>query len=197
MGIYVDRHAVEAQIAQVDALPAHHRVVPPAGSVCRPAAFCGLIGFTPIRDAPFDMIVDLHLRITRFEMHRKSEHEACTAFERPSPAYQQLIRDGGTISARKYADDRAALERVKTQMDLLFGDAEILVQPSAPYEAPLYEEGMGNQIMNPRVHVAGSTCDFHPLRNRTERLAARSATGGEASSRRDIAARRGIVRASF
>ena len=120
----------------------------PAALAAVDAALEGLPVGEARRTAPFADLIDLQLRIMRFEMRRESEWEVQTAFEQLSPAYQQLMHDGEAITAATYAEDRATLLKTKAAIDDLFGDAEILVQPSAPGEAPLYEDGTGDPVMN-------------------------------------------------
>ena len=119
------------------------------------AALAGLSVDQANRSAPFDTLIDLQLRLMRFEMRRESENETCTDFDRLSPAYQQLMHDGEMISASEYAEDRKALTRARAQIDGLFGNADILVQPSAPGEAPLYEDGTGDPVMNRAFTLLG------------------------------------------
>ncbi len=119
------------------------------------AALAGMNVGQADRSAPFDTLIDLQLRIMRYEMRRESAHEVRTDFDRLSPAYQQLMRDGEEISARDHVDDRIALMQAREQIDRLFGDAEILVQPSAPGEAPLYADGTGDPVMNRAFTLLG------------------------------------------
>ncbi len=120
----------------------------PAALAAVDAALDGLTVGEANRAAPFDTLGDLQLRIMRFEMRRESEWEVRTAFDQLSPAYQQLMHDGEAVSPAQYAQDCTALLHAKAAIDDLFGDAEILVQPSAPGEAPLYEDGTGDPVMN-------------------------------------------------
>ncbi len=119
------------------------------------AALDGLTVGEANRAAAFSDLIDLQLRIMRFEMRRESEWEVQTAFDQLSPAYQQLMRDGEAITAATYAQDCATLLKAKAAIDDLFGDAEILVQPSAPGEAPLYEDGTGDPVMNRAFTLLG------------------------------------------
>ena len=65
------------------------------------------------------------------------------------------MRDGDAISASQYARDLETRSDAKAGLDDLFGDAQILVQPSAPGEAPAFEAGTGDPVMNRAWTVLG------------------------------------------
>jgi amidase len=102
------------------------------------------------RKAPkaFTGLVDLHARIVSYEAARELQHERRSHFERLSPILRGLLEDGEGISPHSYLEAVAERDRCLAKVDDLFGDAEVLLAPSALGEAVRMEEGTGDPVMS-------------------------------------------------
>ncbi|KAB2848344.1 MAG: hypothetical protein F9K44_11070, partial [Hyphomicrobiaceae bacterium] len=102
------------------------------------------------RKAPkaFNWLGDVHSTIFSFEGARELAHERRQHAERLSPVIRSLIDNGAAIAPASYLEASAERDRAIASVADLFGDAEILVAPSATGEPPRFEEGTGDPVMN-------------------------------------------------
>lgn len=102
------------------------------------------------RKAPkaFNALGDVHATIMSYEGSRDLAHERRQHAERLSPVARALIDEGAGIAATTYLEAMVERDRAIAALDDLFGDAEILIAPSATGEPPRFEEGTGDPVMN-------------------------------------------------
>jgi amidase len=91
-------------------------------------------------DAPFAAVFDAHTTVMEYEMVRYLAAERRDHWEQISPPTQDYIAAGEKCTEESYAAACAVLETARTRLSELLDDAEIVIAPSAPGEAP---EGLG------------------------------------------------------
>ncbi len=96
----------------------------------------------------FSELAGVQTTIMAYEAARDLADERRRHFDRLSQPLRDLLMEGEGISPAAY--DRACSQRdegIRT-LDELFGDADVLLAPSALGEAPLFEAGTGDPVMS-------------------------------------------------
>jgi Asp-tRNA(Asn)/Glu-tRNA(Gln) amidotransferase A subunit family amidase len=96
----------------------------------------------------FAELAATHSKIVSYEAARELQHEQRAHPERLSPILRGLLEDGAGIAPSQYMDAVAERDHCIAHIDQLFGDADILLAPSALGEAPRLEEGTGDPVMS-------------------------------------------------
>lgn len=96
----------------------------------------------------FAGLADDHIRIVAYEAARELAHESRLHAERLSPILRGLLEDGASITASAYAEALIVRDQCIARLDELFGDADVLMAPSALGEPPRIEEGTGDPILS-------------------------------------------------
>lgn len=96
----------------------------------------------------FADLADTHAKIVSYEAARELQHERRAHPDRLSPILRGLLEDGAGIAPSQYMDALGIRDHCLAHIDQLFGDAEILLAPSALGEPPRIEEGTGDPVMS-------------------------------------------------
>jgi transposase InsO family protein len=109
-------------------------------------AGAGVGRVTPSSD--FDGLIDLQKLIMAREAAGDLAHEHLNHRDQLSDTLAGFLDEGANISADSYCSAIAHANDCRARIDELFGDADILVAPAAPGEAPAFEEGTGSPDMS-------------------------------------------------
>ena len=101
---------------------------------------------TPAAD--FDRLIDLQKLVMAREAACDLAWERICHRDVLSDTLANFLDEGAAVSAAGYQSALASVDDCKSRIDELFGDADILVAPSAPGEAPPYDTGTGNPDMS-------------------------------------------------
>ena len=96
----------------------------------------------------FAELADTHARIVSFEAARELQHEHRAHPERLSPILRGLLEDGAGIAPSQYMAALAERDTCLAHIEQLFGEADVLLAPSALGEPPRMEEGTGDPVMS-------------------------------------------------
>ncbi len=130
--------APEWQSADDETLATVHAAAQRAREVASASVFEGTV---PDAFAP---LAQIQTRIMAFEASRELAHERRAHRDRLSLPLRELFEQGDNISAADYAEDMKMRETCLRELDVLFGDADVLLAPSTHSTAPLLENGTGN-----------------------------------------------------
>jgi Asp-tRNA(Asn)/Glu-tRNA(Gln) amidotransferase A subunit family amidase len=83
-----------------------------------------------------------------FEANRELAHERLRAPDMLSTTLRRFLNDGAGISLSARSLALSLRDECLASLDTLFGDADILVLPSAPDIAPPIESGTGDPVMS-------------------------------------------------
>ena len=97
---------------------------------------------------PFETLVDVHERIQAFETARSYAYEYDRFGERLHANTRALIEEGQAIPYGAYQELVATAARARTAAPTLFEEADVLLAPSAPGEAPEGYTELGNSFLN-------------------------------------------------
>jgi Asp-tRNA(Asn)/Glu-tRNA(Gln) amidotransferase A subunit family amidase len=109
-------------------------------------AGAGVGRVTPSSD--FDGLIDLQKLIMAREAAGDLAHEHLNHRDQLSDTLAGFLDEGANISADSYCSAIAHANDCRARIGELFGDADILVAPAAPGEAPAFEEGTGSPDMS-------------------------------------------------
>ena len=98
--------------------------------------------------ATFAGLADIQTTIMAYEAARELAHERRCHFDRLSQPLRDLLTQGESISSAAYDDACRQRDEGLIALDELFGDADVLLAPSTPGEAPLFEDGTGDPVMS-------------------------------------------------
>lgn len=96
----------------------------------------------------FTSLSDVQNTVLAFEAAREFSSEWNNHRDQLSPQITELIEEGLAITPDKYETALNDRERSIASLDELFGDADVLLAPSAAGEAPPIEDGTGDPIMS-------------------------------------------------
>jgi Asp-tRNA(Asn)/Glu-tRNA(Gln) amidotransferase A subunit family amidase len=96
----------------------------------------------------FADLAGIQTTIMAYEAARELAHERRCHFDVLSQPLRDLLTDGERISAIAYDDACRQRDKCLSEIDSLFGDADILLAPSALGEAPMFEDGTGDPAMS-------------------------------------------------
>jgi len=125
--------------------PAAHNAVQRATDL---AAENGAAILTVDEPPVFAGLAGIQTSLMAYEAARELAHERRCHFDRLSQPLRDLLVEGERISAGAYDDACQKRDDSVLALDQLFGDADALLAPSTPGEAPLFEEGTGDPIMS-------------------------------------------------
>jgi amidase len=89
-------------------------------------------------------------------------HESRVHGDQLSPKLCELVAQGVSLSPQRYDQDRLLARRCRQRLDDLFREADILVAPSAPGEAPEGLTATGNPVFNRIWTLLGTPCVHLP-----------------------------------
>lgn len=132
--------------------PEWEKVAPAAlDAVKNAAALAARHGADVITDdvpPAFAELADIQTAIMACEAARELAHERRCHFDVLSQPLRDLLVEGESIPAIAYDDACRQRDECLSDIDKLFGDADILLAPSTLDEAPLFEEGTGDPAMS-------------------------------------------------
>ena len=112
--------------------------------------------YEPSADQPaFTRLADAQRTVQLFETARQLGPEAQYRRELLSSRLAALIDEGRSVSGPDYVDALQVGRRCADEIDQLFGDADVLLAPSAPGEAPLGLGTTGDPQFNRPWHFLG------------------------------------------
>jgi amidase len=112
--------------------------------------------YEPADNQPaFTHLADAQRTVQLFETARQLGPEALYRRELLSSRLAALIDEGRGVSAPAYIDALQVGRQCAAALDLLFGDAEVLLTPSAPGEAPHGLDATGDPQFNRPWHFLG------------------------------------------
>lgn len=101
----------------------------------------------------------LQTRIMSFEMARALIFERTRYSKKLSPQLSQQLSEGAQIPYEQYQKDLMKAQAARFAIAQLFdNEADILIAPSAPGEAPLAKEGTGNPVFCRGWTLSGLPC---------------------------------------
>ncbi|MCB1547103.1 MAG: amidase [Hyphomicrobiaceae bacterium] len=98
--------------------------------------------------AAFQRLAAVQSQIMTYEIAREYAFERQHHWRRLSGQMQSVIAEGEAMSPAAYDKARQQAAEAADRLDEMFADADILVSPSAPGEAPLFTEGTGNPVFS-------------------------------------------------
>lgn len=113
--------------------------------------------------APFTRLADAQKTVQSFETARALGPEAQYRRELLSARLAALIDEGRAVSAPDYVDALQVGRQCAAAIDQLFGDADVLLTPSAPGEAPHGLGATGDPQFNRPWHFLGGPQVSVPL----------------------------------
>jgi amidase len=112
--------------------------------------------YEPAGDQPaFTRLADAQRTVQLFETARQLGPEAQYRRELLSSRLTALIDEGRAVSAPAYIEALQVGRQCAAALDLLIGDAEVLLTPSAPGEAPHGLDATGDPQFNRPWHLLG------------------------------------------
>lgn len=139
----------------------------PAASTAMQAAFEALparlsaVGATVVEtELPIEAsIVDSSVRIMQYEANHALAYEASAHWDRLSPQLGELLAQGALISREVYERDLRHRAEFRAGLEVVFGNVDVLLTPSAPGSAPAFDLGStGDPIFNRLWTMAGAPC---------------------------------------
>ncbi len=83
-----------------------------------------------------------------FDMSRSLAHERREHEDRLSPVLRRYLDEGATVTPEAYDAAMASVRALQADMGSLFGEADVLLSPAAPGEAPLGLAATGDPAFN-------------------------------------------------
>jgi Asp-tRNA(Asn)/Glu-tRNA(Gln) amidotransferase A subunit family amidase len=109
--------------------------------------------------AQFSAILDMHARIMEFEAARSYAFEHDTRFADVSPALREgALARGRALPVAAYAEALEVAEAFRGFIDDVFAEADAILAPSAPGEAPAGLEWTGDPRFNAVWTLAWTPC---------------------------------------
>jgi Asp-tRNA(Asn)/Glu-tRNA(Gln) amidotransferase A subunit family amidase len=106
----------------------------------------------------FAALDDALVVVLAFEMAKVFAPEAARQYRLLSPPFQEQLKKGQAIAYADYARAKAVTAAYRAQLDSLFGDADVLVAPASPGEAPVGHGYTGFPFFNGILTLLGVPC---------------------------------------
>lgn len=98
--------------------------------------------------ASFDGFIEAQRVIHEYEICQHLQETFSGYWEKISPALQQIVEHGRTISAAQYEDAVQFMVSANEYFDVFFHDYDAVLTASAPGEAPEFVEGTGDPVFS-------------------------------------------------
>jgi Asp-tRNA(Asn)/Glu-tRNA(Gln) amidotransferase A subunit family amidase len=113
----------------------------------------------------FADLLQAQIDIMNYEIYRALASDRLHHFAGMSATLQRLVENAGKVDAARYDEARALARTCRALLGDAFGDADVLVAPSAPGEAPRGLGATGDPVFNriwtllgtPAVTIPGGT----------------------------------------
>ena len=112
--------------------------------------------------ADFSGLAAAQTEIMVYEVAQAFAHERRVHNDKLSAKLRELIAQGAAVTPQRYDQHRLLARRCRQQMVDLFRDADILIAPSAPGEAPEGLAATGNPVFNRIWTLLGTPCVHLP-----------------------------------
>ena len=121
-----------------------------------------------IKDLEIDKLISksdtLHLDISGYEFKRSISHERFNYYDQLSDQLRNgRLNDGYQVSNKNYQLALKELSILKSQIDAVFQETDLIITPSAPGEALRGLEYTGSPIFNTTWSLNGNPCITLPL----------------------------------
>jgi Asp-tRNA(Asn)/Glu-tRNA(Gln) amidotransferase A subunit family amidase len=98
--------------------------------------------------AAFADLLQAQVDIMDYEIYRALASDRLHHFTKMSATLQGLVKNAGKVDAARYDEARTLAHSCRAMLGDAFGDADVILAPSAPGEAPRGLEGTGDPVFN-------------------------------------------------
>lgn len=113
--------------------------------------------------ADFSGLAAAQTEIMAYEAAQAFAHESRAHGDQLSVKLRELLAQGAALTPQRYDQDRLLARRCRHLLSDLFREADILIAPSAPGEAPEGLAATGNPVFNRIWTVLGTPCVHLPF----------------------------------